>query len=69
MTDVTGLLKDGDDEGEPTSPHNFKISQPQKSVIGVEDIEGIAVHNPADLAGEGVGEGRCPDDNQDSQRK
>ena len=26
MTDLTGLLKDGDDEGEPTSPHNFKIS-------------------------------------------
>ncbi len=28
-----------------------------------------AIRNLDDLAGEGVGEGRCPDDNQDSQRK
>ena len=25
MTDLTGLLKDGDGEGEPTSPHNLKF--------------------------------------------
>ncbi len=29
MTDLTGLLKDGDDEGEPTSPHNLKFHNPK----------------------------------------
>jgi len=29
MTDVTGLLEDGDDEGEPTSPHNLKFHNPK----------------------------------------
>jgi hypothetical protein len=26
-------------------------------IVSVEDVEGIAVHNPADLPGEGIAEG------------
>ncbi len=40
-----------------------------KSLIvgySVEDVKGIAICNLDDLAGEGIGKGRCPDDNKDS---
>jgi len=34
MTDLTGLLKDGDDGGEPTSPHNLKFHNPKIFLCG-----------------------------------
>ncbi len=29
LPDLTGLLEDGDDEGEPTSPHDLKFHNPK----------------------------------------